>query len=73
MARFAKIVKKARTGEVPMHRSKFWNHEELASVQMTKRESWCKTGDCDSVMFVDAKPNRALSDSFRKVLKKAVL
>ena len=72
-ARFEKIVENDRTGVVPMYRSKFWNQEERARAKKEKRGSWYKRGDCESVMFVDATPNGALSDSFRKVLKKAGL
>ena len=73
LTNFEKIKEKARVGEIPMYRSKFWMQKEREKAKDEKRENWYKKGGYETVLFVDATPNGTLSSNCRNILKKAGL
>ena len=70
LARFEEITERARTGEVPLYGSKFWNRED---VKKEKRESCYKKDDYKTVLFVDVTTKWTFADSFQKLLELVLL
>ena len=50
--KFDKIVERDKTGECPMYRGKFWQHERREMQKIERKNSWYEKGGYETVMFV---------------------